>query len=135
MNCSTSVGRTPTTLLASDFAPSSLWSRPSCLPWLPLLARAFDAELPATPEMAVLAEEGHREKLHESVLRFLEVELSGPSAIEIEDAHHMDDASADLLGYLTMRLEGHPWLFAVSRRPGETGFEPPRGAGRAAASN
>jgi len=102
---------------------------PELLPWLPLLARAFDAELPATPEMAVLAQEGHREKLHESVLRFLEVELAGPSAIEIEDVHHMDDASADLLGYLTMRLEGHPWLFTVSRRPGETGFDPPEAPG------
>ena len=102
---------------------------PELLPWLPLLARAFDAELPATPEMAVLAEEGHREKLHESVLRFLEAELTGPSAIEIEDAHHMDDASADLLGYLTMRLEGHPWLFAVSRRPGDAGFDPPDAPG------
>ena len=98
---------------------------PDLLPWLPLLARALDADLPPTPEMALLAEDGQREKLHESVLRFLEVELPGPSAIEIEDAHHMDDASADLLGYLTMRLEGRPWLLSVSRRPTGTGFEPP----------
>ena len=102
---------------------------PELLPWLPLLARAFDAELPPTPEMALLAEEGHREKLHESVLRFLEAELPGPSSIEIEDAHHMDDASADLLSYLAMRLEGHPWLLTVSRRPTDSGFAPPDAAG------
>jgi class 3 adenylate cyclase/tetratricopeptide (TPR) repeat protein len=98
---------------------------PDLLPWLPLIARAFDADLPPTPEMALLAEDGQREKLHESILRFLDVELAGPTAMEIEDAHHMDDASADLLTYLAMRLEGRPWLLTVSRRPTVTGFDPP----------
>ena len=103
---------------------------PDLLPWLPLLAPRFDADLPPTPEMALLAEEGQREKLHESVLRFLEVELPAPSAIEIEDAHHMDDASADLLGVPHDASRGPPVAPVGQPSAERRGLRAARGAGR-----
>ena len=102
---------------------------PELLPWLPLIAFAFDAEMPSTPEVEVLADEGRREKLHESVFRFLEAVVTEPTVFEVEDGHHMDEASAELLGYIAMRLEGHPWLFSVSRRTEASGFEAPQARG------
>jgi class 3 adenylate cyclase/tetratricopeptide (TPR) repeat protein len=96
---------------------------PHLAPWLPLIAVAFGLEIEPTPEVAMLAENNRRAKLHESVSRFLAVMMPEPQLIEIENAHHMDEASAELLSYLTTReLEGRPWLFAVARRPSSGGF-------------
>ena len=58
---------------------------------------AFGTSVEPTPEVAMLADENRRSKLHEAVGRFLEVLLPGPAFVEIENAHHMDEASADLL--------------------------------------
>ena len=43
--------------------------------------------------------------------------------VEIDDVHHMDKASAELLAYLIDGLDSRPWLFAIGRRPLTTGFE------------
>jgi hypothetical protein len=43
--------------------------------------------------------------------------LPETALIEIENAHHMDEASAAFLSYLTERIDSRPWLFAVARRP------------------
>ena len=48
----------------------------------------------------MLAEENRRAKLHEAVARFLEAVMPGPAFVEIENAHHMDEASAELLSSL-----------------------------------
>ncbi|HEY6568200.1 MAG TPA: AAA family ATPase, partial [Actinomycetota bacterium] len=95
---------------------------PSLVPWMPLVLLAMDVEVPATPEVEMLGEEYVRGKLHESLLRFLAIVLDEPALIEIEDVHHMDDASAELLRYLVQHPEGHPWLFCVTRRQAERGF-------------
>ena len=89
---------------------------PDLVPWLPLIAVAFDVEIPATPEIEMLAESNRRAKLHESVLRFMEMVLREPALIEIENAHHIDDASAEVLSYLTGDLPLRPWLVAIARR-------------------
>src|SRR5262249_5472048 len=47
-----------------------------------------------------------------------------PQLIEIENAHHMDEASAELLTHLTSELGTRPWLFAVARQ-GHRGFVAP----------
>ena len=70
----------------------------------------------------MLGEEFRRPRLHEVVAEFLEVVLAEPALIEIEDAHHMDDASSELLRYLADHLEGNPWLFCVTRRAEGRGF-------------
>lgn len=98
---------------------------PDLVPWLPLLAIAFDVELPPTPEVEMLAEKNRRPKLHETVDRFLEAMLPGHALIEIENAHHMDEASAELLAFLARTAATRPWLIGVARRPAESGFTPP----------
>jgi class 3 adenylate cyclase/tetratricopeptide (TPR) repeat protein len=93
--------------------------------WLPLIAATFGVEVDPTPEVVMLAEANRRAKLHESVARFLEIIVPKSSLIEIENAHHMDTASAELLSYLTADLEKRPWLFAVARRRSSGGFSAP----------
>jgi class 3 adenylate cyclase/tetratricopeptide (TPR) repeat protein len=95
---------------------------PSLLPWLPLLAIAFDVDAPLTPEVEALAPEFRTARLRDALIRLLERLLAGPALIEIEDAHHMDHASAALLGALAERVGGTPWLVAVTRRDSESGY-------------
>ena len=98
---------------------------PDLLPWLPLIAIAFDVEIDPTPEVEMLAERNRRAKLHEVVGRFLEIVISEPALIEIENAHQMDAASAELLSSLVGALEKRPWLVGVTRRPSSDGFSAP----------
>ena len=98
---------------------------PDLLAWLPLIAIPFGVDLPPTPEVQMLAEKNRRPKLHEVVGRFLAALMPDPQLVEIEDAHHMDGASAELLAYLTRELAARPWLFAVARRPSSSGFSAP----------
>ena len=98
---------------------------PDLAPWLPLIAIAFGLEVAPTPEVEMLAEKNRRAKLHEAVGRFLEVMMPHPELIEIENVHHMDGASAELLSYLIGGLTVRPWLIGVARRPSTSGFEAP----------
>ncbi len=96
---------------------------PDLEPWLPLIGAVFDVEIADTPEVLQLAENNRRTKLHEAVARFLEVEFPDKLLVEIDDAHHMDKASAELLAHLAGGLAARPWLFAVARRASSAGFE------------
>src|SRR5208283_994238 len=86
---------------------------PDLSPWLPLIAIAFGIDVAPTPDVEMLAEKNRRAKLHESVSRFLEVMLPERTLVEIENAQHMDEASAELLSHLADGLTARPWLFAV----------------------
>ena len=94
-------------------------------PWLPLIAIAFGLEIAPTPEVQMLGENYLRPKLHEVVGRFLAVLMADPTLIVIENAQHMDAASADLLTYLCGQLNGRPWLFVVARREAASRFKAP----------
>lgn len=99
---------------------------PSLLPWLPLVARAADAEMEDTPEVRDLAAEFVRPKLTEVVEAFLCATVRTPTLFVIEDAHYMDEASADLLtAIVTTDGEERPWLFCAVGRPTAGGFEAP----------
>jgi len=99
-------------------------SAPDLAPWFPLIAIPFGLEISPTAEVAMLAETNRRAKVHESVARFLAAIMPKPQLIELENAHHMDEASAELLSYLTGEIGTHPWLFAVARQ-GSKGFVAP----------
>ena len=73
---------------------------PDLAPWLPLIGIAFGVEVPPTPEVEMLAERNRRSKLHETVDRLLDVMMPDPVFIEIENAQHMDIASAELLSFV-----------------------------------
>ena len=100
---------------------------PDLAPWLPLIGIPLDIEVAPTPEVELLAEANRREALHRSVRRFLEVMLPESALIEIENAHHMDEASAELLSYLIERIDARPWL---DRRGPPPGCHRIHGAGR-----
>ncbi len=91
---------------------------PQLLPWLPLIGIAFGLDLPATPEVEMLAEKNRRPKLHESVESFLAATLPGPALFVLENAHHMDAASAELTAHMARAADRHPWLVCVARRAG-----------------
>ncbi|HEU4356467.1 MAG TPA: adenylate/guanylate cyclase domain-containing protein [Actinomycetota bacterium] len=100
-------------------------ANPDLLPWLPLLAGVLGVALPPTLEIETLAPEFIRPKIHEIVAEFLEMGLKGPTLIQVEDAHLMDEASSDLLASIVERLHDRPWLVAVTRRDTDTGFVAP----------
>jgi class 3 adenylate cyclase/tetratricopeptide (TPR) repeat protein len=98
---------------------------PDLAPWVPLIAVPFDVMMPPTPEVEMITEDNRRAKLHEVLGRFLRALIAEPALIEVEDAHHMDEASAELFTYLASKIHDAPWLIAIAHRPAETGFQPP----------
>lgn len=101
---------------------------PELAVWLPLIAIALGVDVAATAEVEMLAEKNRRTRLHEVVARFLQALLPEPTLIEIENAHHMDEASAELLAHLAGEVAARPWLLAVTRRPTAGGFVAPENA-------
>lgn len=98
---------------------------PELVPMFPLIAIAFGLEVASTPEVDMLAEQNRRTRLNESVFAFISAANTVPALIEIENAHFMDEASADLLAHVAANVGARPWLFAVARRPGGAGFQAP----------
>ena len=98
---------------------------PDLAPWLPLIAIALDINVAPTPEVDLLAEANRRKILYRSVHHFLRVMLPETTIIEIENAHHMDEASAGFLSYLAEGIDDRPWLIGVTRRQTATGFAAP----------
>lgn len=89
--------------------------------WLPLLARPFGVELDPTPETAALSPEFERARLHQVVARLLDALLPpGRTAVVVEDAQWLDDASGELLASLVHRAEG--WAVCLTRRPVDGGL-------------
>ncbi|HZR93488.1 MAG TPA: adenylate/guanylate cyclase domain-containing protein [Gaiellaceae bacterium] len=95
---------------------------PELRPWLPLLAAALGLRLPDTPETAALEERFRRERLEEAAVALVGSLLDGPALLVFEDAHWLDDASAEALGRLLPDLRRRPWLVVVTRRDQRTGF-------------
>ena len=104
---------------------------PALLPWLPFVAIVFGVEVPSTPEVDMLAESNRRPKLHECIVEFLTAVLPGNTLIELENAHHMDVASSELLAHLAQSVAARPWVILVARRPtGSESAAPPAGMTR-----
>ena len=101
---------------------------PHLMPWLSLIAIALGLEFAPTAEVEMLTESNRRTKLHETATEFLAAILRGPGLIVIENAHHIDRASAELLSYMAGVVSGRPWVFGVARRPSASGFTAPAAA-------
>lgn len=100
---------------------------PHLLPLLPLLGVPLGIELPDTPETKLLVEQFRKARLEEAVRELLAILFIEPTLLVFEDAHWMDEASADLLRALVVGLEERPWLVIVTRRDQATGFTVPEG--------
>jgi class 3 adenylate cyclase/tetratricopeptide (TPR) repeat protein len=95
------------------------------LPWLPLIGIPMDIPMPMTEETAQLDEDFRRERLEAVTEELLEWVLPTPTIFVFDDAHWMDEASADLVSRLAKRAPGLPWLVLVTRREAEGGFRLP----------
>ena len=98
---------------------------PDLLPWAPLIGTAIAVVVPETRESRELEEEFRRTKLAEVVMSLLAVLLPQVGLITIEDAHFMDEASADLLGHLARAVHLTSWLWCLTRRDVGSGFVAP----------
>ncbi len=96
------------------------------LPWAPLIAIPLHAVVSPTAEVDRLDDGFRKARLESSVVHLLERLLSGPTVVVIDDAHWVDEASADLLRALMLEMEEQPWLFCLLRRDVETGLSAPR---------
>ena len=91
-------------------------------PWIPLIAIAFDAQVPITREVRELAASYRTAKLHEVMIEFLQPLMTIPTLIQIEHTHFMDEASAGFLRAISERLESSAWVVTVTRRESTNGF-------------
>lgn len=94
------------------------------LDWVPLLGVPLDVDLPPTTATRELDEQFRKPRLEAVVCELLEWVLPTPTVLVFDDAHLMDDASADLLRRLASQLDRSPWLVLVTRRDLEAGFVP-----------
>ena len=99
------------------------------LPWAPLIGDVVDIPMPETRESAELDARFRGARLAEVLTQLLEKLLPTPTLIIVEDAHWMDDASAELLRRLAGELATRPWLLCVARREQDGGFAAPDGTG------
>lgn len=91
---------------------------PALLPWLPLLAIPFDADVAATPEAERIAPEFRRARLERALIDLLAVVMPATGVLFVEDAHWLDDASHGLLVELVGTDRRGSWLTIWTRRPG-----------------
>ncbi len=101
---------------------------PGLLPWVPLLGILLNVPIPPTPEVAQLDDEFRRQRLEEVTVELLSTLLVEPTLVIVEDAHWMDEASADLLKRLTAAISDLPWLVLSTRRDVDEGFVASGGA-------
>ena len=100
---------------------------PGLLPWLPLISVIVDADVPATQEASDVDPRFRRVKTQQVVADLMEAISRVPAVVSIEDAEHMDDASAELISELLGRIDDQPWLVLITRTPGNEGLHHGRG--------
>jgi class 3 adenylate cyclase/tetratricopeptide (TPR) repeat protein len=94
------------------------------LPWLPLLARIIDVEVPSTPAVDALADRFRQTRLQQVAAQFLIAALPSPIVLVFEDVHLMDGASVGLLEQLCDDVQSRSCLVVVTRRDVDEGFHP-----------
>jgi class 3 adenylate cyclase/tetratricopeptide (TPR) repeat protein len=101
---------------------------PDLLPWAPVIAMAMGITVPETPESRELEEEFRRPRLARVVIDLLAALLPASGLFVIEDAHNMDEASADLFGHLAVAVGSTSWLWCSTRSDVSSGFVAPEGS-------
>ncbi|BBH17954.1 hypothetical protein Back2_22410 [Nocardioides baekrokdamisoli] len=90
---------------------------PHLTPWLPLLAIAAGAAVPATAEVDALDSTTRAERLRRVTSELLGAVLTSPTALVFNDTHAMDDASVGLIRQLCSDVQDRPWSIVIARRP------------------
>ncbi|MGY2874246.1 class 3 adenylate cyclase/tetratricopeptide (TPR) repeat protein [Marmoricola sp. URHA0025 HA25] len=116
--------RTPSATAATILATRVGEVAPQLAEWLPLLGDVVDIDLPETTTTADLDDEFRKARLESMVMGVLRGLLPGSTLVTVDDAQHMDPASADLLSLLATATGEQPWLLVVSRRDQPLGWIP-----------
>jgi len=91
---------------------------PDALPFLPLIAPAFNAQVRSTKAAREVEPEFRTSRGLALVGELLtSVAADGPRLLLIEDTHWIDDASAELLDSIAAVVRQAPWLLLMTRRP------------------
>ena len=90
---------------------------PQMEPFLPLLADLVGVQVPTTRQVEELEIRFRRTRLADLVVSLLTSFVSEPTAVVIEDAHAMDEASDSLLGRISAEVSGLPLLVVCTRNP------------------
>jgi class 3 adenylate cyclase/tetratricopeptide (TPR) repeat protein len=90
--------------------------------WLPLLAPAAGTELPATQRVTDLDPRFRSARLRFALLALLDALITEPTVLLIEDAHWVDQTSADALAGAFADVSKRPWLVVLTRRDGDEGL-------------
>lgn len=88
---------------------------PDLEPWLPLLAIAFAAEVPSTPEVDRIDPANRATKLREVVVDLLTAAIPATVVFVVDDAHRLDEASDEVFAAIGRRIANRPWLLLVLR--------------------
>ena len=108
---------------------------PGLTPWLPLVGIPLDLAFPATPETERLDARFRKARVEEVTAELLALALPTPTLLVFDEAHLMDDASADLLRALVAGIADRPWLVVTTRHDDDPGgFAAEPGAGHRAAA-
>jgi class 3 adenylate cyclase/tetratricopeptide (TPR) repeat protein len=89
---------------------------PRLMPYLSLLGDALGLDIEESPEVRALAQEFRKKRLEATVIELLDAVLTEPAILWLDDAHYMDDASADLVTSLTVAAEDRPWIVFICGR-------------------
>jgi class 3 adenylate cyclase/tetratricopeptide (TPR) repeat protein len=100
---------------------------PHLRPWLPILAPLIAAEVGATSQSDQLAQRFRQARLHKVAIALMAALLPAPALLVVEDAHWMDDASAQLLTAIAQRSRDHGWVVCATRRDTPGGWHAPGG--------
>ncbi len=113
--------------VAARFLASVESRVPELLPWAPLIGMAIDVPVPETKETSELEEEFRRPKLARVAIDLLAQLLPERGLFIIEDAHFMDEASADFFASLAAVVGATSWLWCLTRRDVDSAFVAPDG--------
>ena len=91
-------------------------------PWMPLLAIAFAADVPSTPEVDRIDPANRAGKLREVVVDLLTAAIDGPLVFVVDDAHRLDEASDEVFAAVARRIANRPWLLISLRWRDHTTF-------------
>jgi len=110
------IDRSATPSVAGRMMSSWVLDRaPDLEPWLPLLAIAFAADVPSTPEVDRIDPANRATKLREVVVDLLTAAVRGQLVFIVDDAHRLDEASDEVFAAIGRRIANRPWLLVVLR--------------------
>ncbi len=95
---------------------------PSLVDWVPLLGAVLDVPVLETDATRRLDPRFRKARLQEATTDFLSAILTSPALIVVDNAQHMDEASAELFERWARTADQRPWLVLVLQRESATGW-------------